>query len=695
MSFSSRRHRRSRTPLAIVTALGTAATFTPAAFAQAGEQVTFSVTNFTDLHGHLETQIGGEEPAAAGTEMGAAHLAALIKKVNEGQEYNLTTSGDNVGGSAFVSALSEDQYTLDALNAMGVDASAVGNHEFDKGFADITDRIQPASDYPILGANVFHTDGTPALPASHVEDIDGVKVGYVGAVTSQTVQKVSPSALEGIQITDPVEATNAEASRLKESGEADVVIALFHEDAADFAQQFNADVDILFGGDSHAKSAGTVERQDALPLHWAQGWEYGKLLNDADITYDLGADRLVDVKITQYDATAAESLTPDPAVEAIVSQAQAEAAELGQQVVATLEHPLTRGSDEGAKSGSNRGVESTANNYIAESARWAMSAQIGQEIDLGMMNAGGVRADIPAGDVTYEQVLTAQPFGNNIGYTTLTGADIIEALEAQWQPGAERTRLALGLSPNVSYAFDPSAEQGSRIISATINGEPIDPDREYTVAASTFLLEGGDGFTSLANGTMTDVGLLDVTALVDYMASEDSALPTAQTAVGVQAPKEVTAGEKVTVSLSSLNYTSEGEPMATTAAVALGSATGEAAIDNAAQEGDEQLNHRGRATVELTVPEALEGEQEFVITTDQGTKVTVPVTVLPASGATPDAPSSSSGSDSESDSGSSAGAAVGIAAAIAAVIALVISFSGNLPAPLRDALEQLKAVANL
>lgn len=348
-----------------------------------------------------------------------------------------------------------------------------------------------------------------------------------------------------------------------------------------------------------------------------------------------------------------------------------------------------RGSDEGASSGSNRGVESTANNYIAESARWAMSAQVGQEIDLGIMNAGGVRADIPAGDVTYEQVLTAQPFGNNIAYTTLTGADILAALEAQWQPGNDRPRLALGLSPNASYSFDPTAEQGKRIIQATINGEPIDPAKNYTVAASTFLLEGGDGFASLANGTMTDVGLLDVSALVEYMMSDDAALPTAQTAVGVQAPREVTPGQKVTIELSSLNYTTEGEPMAKEAAVKLGSAEATATIDNAAQDGDAQLNTRGRATVELTVPADLKGAQQFIITTDQGTQVTVPVTVKS------DAPASEGSSNSSSNPGSSIGAAVGITAVIAGIIALVAGVAGHLPKPVRDTLEQLKAMVNL
>ncbi|MEX3626115.1 hypothetical protein [Corynebacterium sp. LK2514] len=126
----------------------------PAAFAE--DKVSFSVSNFTDFHGHLEE---------ADPELGAAKLMSLVEQVNQDQNYDLTTSGDNVGGSAFVSAITDDEYTLQVLNAMGVEASAVGNHEFDQGFDDLTDRIIPKSDYPVLGANVLK-DGQPAMEAS-------------------------------------------------------------------------------------------------------------------------------------------------------------------------------------------------------------------------------------------------------------------------------------------------------------------------------------------------------------------------------------------------------------------------------------------------------------------------------------------------------------------------------------------------
>src|SRR5699024_12550116 len=154
-----------------------------------------------------------------------------------------------------VAASADDAPTLDVFDLLGVQASAVGSGEIDNDYQDLTGRIAEASDYPIPGVNVT-LYGRSLLDASEVVEVDGVKVGFVGTVTTLTKDKVSPSAVEGVEFSDPVEATNREADRLTESGEADVVVALMHEDAEQYAAGFNENVDILFGGDSHQRSSG-------------------------------------------------------------------------------------------------------------------------------------------------------------------------------------------------------------------------------------------------------------------------------------------------------------------------------------------------------------------------------------------------------------------------------------------------------
>ena len=203
--------------LAATTTTALAVTLAPAVTAQ-DTTVEFSVSNITDFHGRLEQDSYNQE-------MGAALLTGLNNQIN-GEENVFTTSGDNVGGSAFISAITDDEYTIDFLNAAGVGASAVGNHEFDQGQDDLIERIIPNSEFPILGANVYKEDGTRLLPPSTVIEKNGVKIGFVGSVATSTVQKVSPSAVAGLDFRDPVAETNTEAQRLKDSGEADVVIAL-------------------------------------------------------------------------------------------------------------------------------------------------------------------------------------------------------------------------------------------------------------------------------------------------------------------------------------------------------------------------------------------------------------------------------------------------------------------------------------
>lgn len=655
-------------------------------------KTTISVTNITDIHGHLEDKIG--DPAKAGDEIGVARLQTLIKQVNEGQEFNLTSSGDNVGGSAFVSAISDDKYTLEALNQMGMKVSAVGNHEFDKGTEDLTERIQPKSTYPILGANVLK-DGQPLLEPSHVEEVDGVKVGYVGTVTENTKYKVSAARIPGVTFTDPVKATNEEATRLKESGEADVVVALFHEDAQEYAEGFNKDVDVLFGGDTHQRTKGEVPREGTLPLQWAQGHEYGKLLNDVDITFDKSAKKVTDIKLSQYDATDAAAVEPDAEIAAVVEKAQKEAEVEGSKTAGNVEQDLFRGSDEGAEAGSNRGVESTLNNFIAEGQRYAMSKQVGKDIEIGVMNAGGVRADLKGGDVTYKDIFEVQPFGNSVITAKISGEDFIKALENQWQEGS-RPRLAMGISNNVQVVYDQKAGKGERVKSVTINGEPIDPKKDYSIALSSFLASsdeeaGGDGYFNAGSiKDKNDVGYMDTQAMIDYIKSGESEVRTGQGQIGAHIEGDVKPGEEITVNLSSLNYSTEGEPMAKKATVKLGDAEQTVDIDNAAQEGDAQFGERGRATVKLTVPENLSGKQNLEITTDAGTKATLPIEVSGEGSEEPGAKPAPKGSSFSSNGSSVGGAVFAIVAALVAGVAVVGMNPQILPAPARKMIEDLR-----
>lgn len=657
--------RRAGALIAATTTTAVVLTATPFAAAAEADQVTIKVANITDFHGRLKANLS--TTPKAGDEMGAANVAGIMNYLRQQNPNTIvTSSGDNQGGSAFISFISDDKYTMDFLNAMGTDGSAVGNHEFDKGYKDLIDRIVPGTNGVQLGANIFVEGEQPVKPYTIVEK-EGVKVALVGTTSNLTPQKSSPANVAGVEFTDSAEQVNVEAKKLKESGEAELVIALIHDPADTSAAKLNPDyVDFAFGGDDH------IRRLELTPngtVPYAQSHEYGKVVTDITFTYDKAEKKLVNVAGRQIDASQLQTLgiTPDPGVEAIVAEADKIATELGQKVVATMDADFKRGSNPGADPGSNRGTESTANNMLAQSAVAALSAFLGTEIDFGVMNAGGVRDDLAKGDVTYEQAAAVQPFGNNIAVATLSGAAIKEALENQWQTEeavekSGRPRLDMGLSDSVSYTYNPNAERGNRILDIKIDGESVDPNKDYTVAASTFLLDGGDALINKDEvRDRNDVGYNDLQAFVDYLQSGEAKVRAGQKDVGVVLPEGgLKAGQKNTITLTSLSYSSEGEPKAATVTAKLGETEATAKVDNEVTDADKGLGEQGRATVELDIPAGVSGEQTLNITTDAGTNVSLPVTV-----------------DGEGETGSSTGKATDarlgiILGVIAAVLALIL-----------------------
>lgn len=651
--------RRASALIAATTTTAVVLTATPFAATAETDQVTISVANITDFHGRLEANEYNKE-------MGAANIAGIINYIRSRNSNTIvTSSGDNQGGSAFVSAISDDKYTMDFVNAIGTDGTAVGNHEFDKGYADLIDRIVPDTKDKQLGANIFKTDGTREVKPYTVVEKGGVKVALVGTTSNLTVTKSNPANVRDLDIKDSALQVSEEAKKIKDNGEADVVIALIHDPAKEASEKLDADyVDFIFGGDSHIKD---MNLDAAVP--YFQSYEYGKVVTDLTFTYDKADKKIVSRSAEQLDATDLEKLniTPDEGVAAIVQEAKSRADELGAKVVAKVDADFKRGSNPGAEPGTNRGTESTANNMLAESALVALEEFLNEDIDLGVMNAGGVRDDLLSGDVTYQQAFKVQPFGNSIDVATLTGAAIKEALENQWQTEEQaakssRPRLDMGLSDNVSYTYNPDVPRGGKVTAITINGKPLEMDKEYRVAASSFLFDGGDGFIDPEKvSDRNTVGYNDLQAFVDYLHSGVAKVRKGQKDVGVVLPEGgLKAGEKNTIELSSLSYSSAGEPQAKTATVKLGDATASAEVDNAVSEADAGLGEQGRATVELEIPADLVGEQTLGITTDAGTNVSLPVTV-DRGGET--------GSDTEKATDARLGIILGV---IAAVLALIL-----------------------
>ena len=664
---------RNRVLCATIAALSVSAGALSPVVASADENTAkISISNITDFHGRFEYAENSKKPEQSIP--GAERLKCAIDKEAEpfGDNHIFTSSGDNIGASPFAAMLLDDGPTIDVLNEMGLKVSAVGNHEFDKGAKDLTDRVIPEADFPYLAANAETVKGTEPY---HVEEVDGVKVAFVGTVTDDMPNLVSPDGIEGITWNDPVATTNKVAKELKDSGKADVVVALVH--AGGISPDKFENVDVAFLGHTH-----TVINQDekSTPIVLQAG-QYSQDFANVDLSIDRATKKITVDEAKVVDNATILSCTDKkyPEIATIVDAAEAEAEEQGKQVVAKTPVDFTRGKNEGADSGSNRGVESSLNNLLAEAAKWSVAANSSVTPDIGIMNAGGVRDDLPAGDVTYKQAFSVQPFGNENSYKTLKGADFKEALEQQWKPGQDRPRLALGLSNNVSYTYNPDAEQGNRITSITIDGKPMDMEKDYIVAGSTFLLGGGDSFDALKKGSeMSNIGLVDVDAFIQYLKSGEELTPRGQSAVGVKVEQPLKAGQDAKIDLSSLIYSQNDDAKKVTVALEnkKGKKIAEGSADIDPSLGEKGLGEAGKASVKLSVPAKVPADAVLRITTDKGTDVTMPVKVE----------GGQDGSSSSSEDGSSAKPlliGLGVTGLLVALAGVIVAFVPQF-APVRD-----------
>ncbi len=492
------------------------------------------VLTINDFHGRIEQNLRNGEA-------GAASLAGAVDAFEADNPHTLFVSaGDNIGASTFTSFIQQDAPTIDALVAAGLDVSAVGNHEFDAGFADLTDRVLPryGDDVFGLGANVYLTGtDTPALPQYSVETVDGVRVAFIGTVTEATASMVSPDGIADIEFGDQLTAANRVAAQIADGDLADVTILLTHEGAAgagcaDVAADETAygelirgasdEIDAIVSGHTHQNHACEIGGRPVI-----QAQEYGKALGTLDISVDAATNELVSITggVVPLVVDGAAVYADAPEVAEIVADAVAVAEVEGAVEVGAISGDIVRG---GTPPGDDRGVESSLGNLIADVYLWATSNEVyaGAPAQIGIMNPGGLRADLLFGEdgtMTYRDVADVQPFANTLVTVTLTGAQLKAVLEQQWQPkGSSRPKLHLGISDGFSYEYDAGAARGERIVAMTLNGVTVEADDEFTVVTNSFVAAGGDNFFTFADGTdRADTGQADLAATVAYFAAHD------------------------------------------------------------------------------------------------------------------------------------------------------------------------------
>ncbi|WP_457205926.1 bifunctional metallophosphatase/5'-nucleotidase, partial [Nocardioides sp. P5_C9_2] len=587
-------------PLAVV-----AITTVPA---QAAPAVEINLVAINDFHGRINTN--------------TTKWATTVENVSAATTTPANTlmvgAGDLIGASEFASAIADDQPTIDVMNALDLDVSAVGNHEFDKGWADLRDRvIGPAAtrnakwDYLASNVTVKATGATALAPfqtytvdnGTPADTSDDVVVGVVGGVTDETPSLVSPAGVADLQFSEEVSAAARYADLLKDgnpaNGEADVVVATFHSGAAvganssfaaevakggAFARMANmtGNVDAIINGHTHQTYAWQGPKPGGGERAYIQTGEYGSNVGQIKLTVDAGAapgtNPVTGFTVTNTPRTTADPTLTNPRVaevKRIVDAALANAKVVGDRPVGSVTADISRaydGVDAGGKPVEDRGSESPLGDLVANALRDGIPADIAKP-DLGIVNPGGLRTDLlfkgdaatnPAntdGVITYAEANTVLPFVNNVSTVALTGAQVKKILEQQWQPaGNQRPFLHLGLSDNVQTTLDPTQPVGQRVTSVRVNGAPLDLAKTYSVSTFSFLAAGGDNFTAFTEGKSKDTGLVDRDLWIKYLGDHKPVAPSfAREQIYVSGLKDsYRAGDKATIVFDRLDMNPSG-----------------------------------------------------------------------------------------------------------------------------------------
>ncbi|HWQ84488.1 MAG TPA: bifunctional metallophosphatase/5'-nucleotidase, partial [Anaerolineales bacterium] len=509
-----------------------------------------------DFHGNLEPPAGSSGRIGTINAGGAEFLATHIQNLRATNPNTVVVSaGDLIGASPLISALFHDEPTIEAMNLIGLNINAVGNHEFDEGVTELL-RMQYGGCHPVdgcqdgdpfggakfsfLAANVVWADtGKPIFPAvrtiavrDRVKTKSGFtqitkKIAFIGMTLEGTPTIVTPSGVAGVRFLDEADTVNALVPRLKALG-VEAIVVLVHEGGfqagtynecvgiagpiVDIVNRLDPEVDMVISGHTH--QAYNCVINDKLVTSAAS---FGRLVTDIDLTLDMQTGDITSMGANNVIVT--RDVAPSSLLSTLIEKYRTLSAPLANRIIGAISADILRAT--------NAAGESALGDVIADSQLYATAPAGFGEAVIAFMNPGGIRADLiyaqsgseGDGNVTYNEAFTVQPFGNSLVTMSLTGDQIRRVLEQQFDNPSVGSRRILQVSTGFTYAFSESAPTGSKIDPASImlNGVPLDMNAVYRVTVNNFLADGGDNFSVLSEGTDRLGGAQDLDALEAFL----------------------------------------------------------------------------------------------------------------------------------------------------------------------------------
>ncbi len=518
--------------------------------AENSREVNLQILAINDFHGNIATTSG----AFGG--VGRADFLAANMRAAEAEADNsiIVSAGDLIGASPLISALFHDEPTIEAMNLIGLDINGVGNHEFDEGAAELL-RMQNGGSHPdgdldgdgfggadfeFLAANVtVDATGETIFPAYTVKNYQGVKVAFIGMTLEGTPSIVTPSGVAGLTFLDEVETVNALVPQLQQNN-IEAIVVLMHQGGFASEGGGNGDgcgtlsgplydivtglddaVDLVIGGHNNQRFACMDVEGKAVTM----AYHSGRMFTDIDVTLNRVTKDMT-VQSIDNKENFQDGVTPAADLTALIDRYDTLSAPLANAVIGSTTTDILRAG--------NAAGESALGDVIAD-AQLTATAPVGLgEAVVAFMNPGGIRDDLifaeisggeAAGEVTFGEAFSVQPFGNSLVTMTLTGAQIHELLTQQWV-GQTSPRI-LQVSDGFTYTWDSSLADADKVIASSIKigGVTVVPGDTYRITVNSFLADGGDNFSVLPLGTDRLGGEIDLDALVTYFGANSPVPP--------------------------------------------------------------------------------------------------------------------------------------------------------------------------
>ena len=495
--------------------------------AQATEGTKLVILHTNDMHGYMQ---------ASDTCLGIRAVAQLKKDYQQqGYDVLLMDAGDYLQGSSFAN-FTQGESVVEVMNAAGYDVAALGNHEFDYG-SDVLEKRISEMNFPAVAANItVDATGEPFIQQNAVFTLsDGTKVGVFGLDTPSTATTSAPKNTAGLTFAQGEElyaAAQAQIDELK-GQDCSIIVCVGHlgEEASNEGNNAanvvanTSGLTVMIDGHDHLVENQTVKDKEGNDVLIAETGYY--LKNIGVLTYENGqfTDSLVEVGT--YTGS-------DPELEKMVAEETAEIEATMQEVVAVTDFELY-----GEAAPGNRTQETTMGDLASDAMYWQVTQAAGSAPDAVVLNGGAIRASIKAGEIKLLDIHNVFPFNNQLCTVEVTGAQLLEALEAATQSSPD----PMGAFPQVygiKYTLDTTvpyekgelypgttyyapAAPGTRITIHEVAGKDFDPEATYTIATNEFVATGGDTYYCFAEAgatTMVYVGYLDYEALLNYMKTE-------------------------------------------------------------------------------------------------------------------------------------------------------------------------------